>query len=124
MMSDGSDGAALLTVTDTPAVVLWPAASCAFASSACGPFETALVFHVTSNGADVLLPTSVPSALSSTSVTPTLSAAEIATPTEPLTVAPATGEVIDTVGLSVSTGAGGGLFTVTEIGPDTPALPA
>jgi hypothetical protein len=96
-----------LTVTDTGAeVVALPLVSVAVAVTECEPFATDVESHGTEYG-DVVsgAPTAVPSTLSCTLATPTLSEADALNVTDPDTVAPAAGAVTDTVGGVVSGGA-------------------
>src|SRR3989441_8483447 len=93
------------TVTLTAAAVaVFPAASRATAVKLCAPFAAKVVFHETEKGAVVTsTPKLAPSSLNCTATTPTLSAALAETVTEPATVAPPAGAVIETVGGVVST---------------------
>lgn len=94
----------LFTVTETvDDVVVLPAASVATAASRWAPGVAVVVSQATVYGAAVLsAPRFAPSRRSCTVVTPTLSAAFAVTATVPLSVDPAVGAAIETVGASVS----------------------
>ena len=96
----GADAVALFTVIETPAeVATLPAASLATAVSTWVPLDAVVVFHDVEYGLlDSALPSGLPSSWSCTLVTPTLSEALADTVSCPLTVLPATGDVIETVG--------------------------
>src|SRR5687767_7608092 len=94
---------ATVTVRDT-VPPKFPAASCARAAMPCVPLLLDVLAHETEYGAVVSVATTVPSTRNSTRVTPTLSLALAEIVTVPLTVAPAAGEVSDTVGCVVSPG--------------------
>src|SRR5207245_944158 len=108
---------------------VFPAASRATAVRVWEPLPVAVVSHVIEYGAVVSSgPRLDPSSLNWTPTTPTSSTALAATVTGPDTVEPEVGEVMATVGGTVSgTGPGGGagLFeTVTVTGEEVPVLPA
>ncbi len=89
--------------TATPAeLVALPAASKALQTSVWVPTLALRGFQDVVKGAAELVPVRTPSTYSSTRVTPTLSAAFTVTDRLRLTVAPAVGEVMDTVGGVVS----------------------
>src|SRR4030095_16222754 len=93
-------------------VLLGLAVSLATAVSACGPSAIAVVFHEMEYGAAVTSePILTPSTLNCIPATATLSLAVAATVTVPLTVAPAAGAVIATVG-----GIGAGFLRLTRTG--------
>ena len=103
--ADSTGGAvALGTVTTMPRdVVTFPAASRATAVSVCAPVAEPAAFHVTVYGACVSsAPILVPSTLNFTPATPRASVALADTMTDPVTVAPATGDVNTTTGGVVS----------------------
>src|SRR5262249_36101899 len=119
-MTGGVDGV-LVTVTLTPADVVWlPAASRARADSVCVPLATLVEFQAIWYGEVVASePAAAPSTRNWTPTTPTLSLAFADTVTAvPLTLAPAAGAVIDTVGAVTS------FDTVTLTGADVVRLPA
>src|SRR5439155_9581624 len=93
-------GIGLVTVTITAAeVAVLPAASRATAVTVWLPLALKVVFQDIEYGATVTsAPKLAPSSLNWTPTTPTLSVALAETVTEPATVAPAAGAVIDTVG--------------------------
>ena len=108
----------LLTVTVTVgADVLFPAVSYAIALSTKLPLILLSVFHTTEYGAVVSDTISVVPTYISTFATPTLSEALAKIVTLPLSVEPAVGDVIDTVGAVMS-----GLFTVTLTVDEVPVL--
>ena len=109
--------AVLARVTTTPAdTILFPAASRARAVSVCCPFATPAVFHVTEYGAVVSsAPSGAPSTRNCTPATAMLSEAFAVTVTDPDTVAPPAGAVIETVGALVS------YVTVSVLVPGLPA---
>ena len=80
------------------AVAVLPAASFAVAVIVCVPLATPDVFQLNVKGAAVLLPKEVPSTLTLTLLTPTLSVALTAMDTVPETVTPVKGDVILTTG--------------------------
>src|SRR2546428_13124941 len=94
----------LTTVTLTAVdVAVLPAASRATAVTVWDPLATRVVFQEMAYGAAVTsAPTFAPSSLNCTPTTPTLSEALAETVTVPVTVAPAAGAGIDTVGGGVS----------------------
>src|SRR5688572_4805592 len=96
------------TVTLTAAeVVAFPAASRAIARSVWIPGVAVVLFHEIEYGAAVSrVPRLAPSSWNCTLATPTLSLALAETDTEPETLAPAAGAVMDTVG---GVGSGGGI---------------
>src|SRR5207237_971280 len=95
--------AVLATVTLIVDTAELAAASLATASSVCWPLPTFVVSQVTSYGADVSsAPRFDPSSLNCTPATPTLSDAVADTVSVDETVAPAAGELIETVGFVVS----------------------
>ena len=95
----------LSTVTVTFAEVrVFPAASRATALSVCSPSVSAVVFQASEYGLDVSAePTFAPSTRNCTLCTPTASEALAVTVGVPDTVAPALGELIETVGALLST---------------------
>src|SRR3989454_150472 len=94
----------LATVTWTPAVAVFPAASRATAVREGVPFGTAVVFQAKVYGAPVSsAPRLAPSNFNWTPATPTSSEAAAATLTVPDTVVPVVGAVIETAGGVVST---------------------
>src|SRR5256885_8477791 len=113
-------GERLSTVTLTAAAVLvLPAASRATALRLCEAFCAVLLSQATWNGAAVTsAPRFAPSSLNCTPATPTLSVALAMTITVPETVAPATGELIETAGGVRS------FITVTVTDADVPPTPA
>src|SRR5690349_6663292 len=88
-----------LTVADVPTLL---AASYAFATSACAPFDAVVVSQLHAYGEVVSVDLSTPSSQNSTCVTPTLSVAVAVTLVVPLTVATFAGAVIETDGAVVS----------------------
>src|SRR5437660_3890708 len=89
----------LTTVTLTAEVAVLPAASRAIAVRVCTPFLAVVLFHETAYGTVVTsAPRFAPSSLNCTPTTPTLSAALTETVIVPVTVAPATGAVMETAG--------------------------
>jgi hypothetical protein len=94
----------LLTVMDTAALVaLFPEVSVATAVRLCLPLAKVFVFKDCEYGATVLAaPTLAPSTWNCTLATATLSDAVAVTVMVPETLAPATGELIETVGGVVS----------------------
>src|SRR5262245_47990702 len=90
-----------LTVTDGDVPTL-PAASYALATREWEPLGLDAEFQARAQGAALLVAARPPSTHSSTRVTPTLSEAVTATFTEPETVAPLAGLLIETVGATVS----------------------
>ena len=98
----------LFTVTATEEeVVVFPAASLAVAVRVWEALVAEVVVQETEYGEVVSsLPRFAPSSLNCTPETPTLSEAEAATVTVPLTVLPAEGEVTETEGGVVSLGGG------------------
>src|SRR5206468_1123308 len=114
------EGRSLATVTLTAAAVaVLPAASRATALRECAPLVVVLVFHEMVYGAVVIsAPRFAPSSLNCTPATPTLSVALAETVTEPDTVDPLIGAVIDTVGGVRS------LATVTLTAAAVAVLPA
>src|SRR5437879_13874527 len=113
-------GVVSATVTLTAAAVaVFPAASRATAVRVCAPLLAVVVFHERVYGAVVTsAPRLAASSLNCIPTTPTLSVALAETVTVPLTVAPAAGAVIDTVGGVVS------LRTVTLTAAAVAVLPA
>ena len=100
----GAGPATLSTVAVTePDVVLFPAASLATAVRTRRPSSTVAVFHEMEYGEEVSSdPTSTPSTLNCTPLTPISSDAVADIFTIPETVAPFDGSVIETVGAMVS----------------------
>src|SRR5205807_5439648 len=100
----------LFTVTETAvALPRFPAASRATAVSVCEPLPAVVVSQVVVYGAAVTSPPRLaPSNWNCTPATPTLSLADAVTLVEPVTVWPAAGAVIETVGAVLSEGGGTG----------------
>jgi hypothetical protein len=125
----GVGPAALLMVMETGAEIVWfPAASLANARNAWLPLLVCSVLHTMVNGAAVSSPTTAPSNVNWTRVTPTLSEADASSVTaDPVTVTPAAGEVMVTVGGVVSDCVDGGgteLLTVTVTAAEVVRFPA
>src|SRR5690242_17988545 len=97
----------MVTGADTPVL---PAASIAKTSILAAPFGTEREFQLKLHGAAAAFPTILPLTRSHAHVTPTLSVALTVTFTVPDT-APLAGEMMPTVGLTVSTGATLATFT-------------
>src|ERR1039458_2007828 len=106
VVGGGGGGGELLTVTvTTPAVAELPAASLATALRVWEPFAPAVVFHEIEYGEVVTsAPRLAPSRGNCTDATPTLSVACAETVTEPLTVLPLLGAVMEITGGVVSGG--------------------
>src|SRR3989338_7552750 len=103
----GKIGPEIVTVTPVE-VVEFPATSLAVAVRMWEPLVAEVVSQETEYGEEVSsVPRFAPSSLNWTPATPTLSEAVAETVTEPDTVAPSAGEVMDTVG-----GVGSGTTTV------------
>src|SRR5690606_8587194 len=108
----------LLTVTVTGAgLAVLPAASRATARIVCVPLATVVVFQLIWYGALVSsLPTGLPSTVNQTLLTPTLSVADAASVTVPLSVLPAAGEASVTAGGAVSAAGGGAAEAAALVG--------
>src|SRR5215217_8534765 len=109
-----------LIVGDVPHL---PAASAALAKIVCRPLATVVELQLACHGAAPSHATSTPSTYHFACVTPTASEASAASVTVPETVAPAAGDVTQTVGGVVSLGVAA-LATRTLTAVEAPQFPA